>query len=109
MLLQSLVNHVRFATRESDYIRWYPKTLTPFTSGSLPDVPRPNGIYVHVPFCDRLCRFCPFNKQATEAQDVDAFVKALRLEIDIYAATSDSPGLEFIYFGGGSPSALPAA
>ncbi len=109
MLLQSLVNHARFATRESDYIRWYPKTLTPFTRGGFADTPRPNGIYVHVPFCDRLCRFCPFNKQATEAQDVDAFVKALLLEIDLYATMSDSPGLEFIYFGGGSPSALPAA
>lgn len=61
-----------------------------------------------MPFCDRLCRFCPFNKQATEKSDVERFVRALLLEIDCYAAMSESPGIEFIYFGGGSPSALPA-
>lgn len=109
MLFDSLVNHPRFESRESDYIRWYPKSLTPFSGGTFASAPRPNGIYVHVPFCDRLCRFCPFNKQATDAADVDRFVRALMLEIDLYADLSQSPGLEFIYFGGGSPSALPAA
>ncbi len=108
MLLDSLVNHPRFAARESDYIRWYPKSLTPFTGAAFAVAPRPNGIYIHVPFCDRLCRFCPFNKQATEKSDVDRFVRALLLEIDAYAAMCQSPGIEFIYFGGGSPSALPA-
>ncbi|WP_431151324.1 coproporphyrinogen-III oxidase family protein [Acidovorax facilis] len=104
-LYSGLVQHNRFESRESEYIRWYPKSLTPhFDTASLR--PNPNGIYIHVPFCDRLCRFCPFNKQVTKAHDVALYVEALTCEIDIYASLSLNSSIEFIYFGGGTPSAL---
>jgi len=107
-LLHALLDHPSFARRESDYIRWYPKSLTPVNPAALALPAKPQGIYVHVPFCDQLCRFCPFNKRQTDRQDVAAYVSALIREIELYAALSDGPPLEFIYFGGGTPSVLSA-
>jgi len=108
-LLTALKSHPLFATRESDYIRWYPKGLTPFPGGPLPTPMRPSGIYIHVPFCDRLCKFCPFNKRVTSPQAVNDYVEALLSELRLYGAQCESPGIEFVYFGGGSPSVLDAA
>lgn len=106
-ILESMINHPKFATRESEYIRWYPKSLTPFVTQRFPSTLRPTGIYIHVPFCDKLCRFCPFNKQASAQAELEAFVTALMKEIELYEQICESPGLDFIYFGGGTPSVLP--
>ncbi len=105
-LLHTLLEHPSFSSRESDYIRWYPKSLTDIDVSRMHIAAKPSGIYIHVPFCDKLCRFCPFNKQQTRASEVDAYVTALIKEIELYAALSDGPPIEFIYFGGGTPSTL---
>lgn len=107
-LYRLLTQHSRFPMRESEYIRWYPKTLTPHFDGSLLR-PSPSGIYVHVPFCDRLCKFCPFNKLQTKPEEVALYVDALICEIDIYSSMSLQHSIEFIYFGGGTPSAIGVA
>lgn len=105
-LLRTLLEHPNFSSRESDYIRWYPKSLTGIEASRMNIAAKPSGIYIHVPFCDKLCRFCPFNKQQTRVNEVDAYVSALLKEIELYAALSKGPPLEFIYFGGGTPSIL---
>lgn len=107
--LEQFTAHQLFPERESTYIRWYPKTLTP-TDGVEPAFPRepdPEGIYIHVPFCDRLCLFCPFNKRQTRPDLLRKFLLGLRAEIRLYAQLCGvSRPLRFIYFGGGTPSVL---
>jgi len=68
-------------------------------------------IYVHVPFCDYLCHFCPFYKtlnQTTPAEVREAFVSSLIREIEIYASAplTRRRAIRWIEFGGGTPTSL---
>ncbi|MEO3944646.1 radical SAM family heme chaperone HemW [Gorillibacterium sp. CAU 1737] len=65
-------------------------------------------IYIHIPFCDKICAFCPFNKYLKEEKKVANYLKALFQEIDLYADTPFVKDTEFssIAFGGGTPTAL---
>lgn len=107
-LLRRFTDHPMFPSRESVYVRWYPKSLEspPSLSALATEVWRPKGVYIHVPFCDRLCGFCPFNKRQTQAELVSEFVDSLKLEISIYAQVISKTNLRYVYFGGGSPSVL---
>jgi oxygen-independent coproporphyrinogen-3 oxidase len=72
--------------------------------------PRVRGAYVHIPFCDALCPFCPYNKQVGSADDALALAAVLVDEIKRYRRWDClAPQLDFVYFGGGTPSVMPAA
>lgn len=107
-VVTDLVSHPLFDSRSSSYIRWYPKTLKPVLGISFQsdETPRPTGLYIHVPFCDQICSFCPFNKLRTDPHLVDLFHKALKEEIALYGKVALPTPLQFIYFGGGTPSVL---
>lgn len=106
----AFVGHERFFDRNSVYIRWYPKTLTapPATTAFRAESPRPRGVYIHVPFCDRLCRFCPFNKRVSDPSLVSRYVDTLMVEIGLYSSITGRSDLNYVYFGGGTPSVLSA-
>lgn len=64
------------------------------------------AIYVHIPFCSRKCGYCDFNaysgyKDGTKAR----YVEALCREI---AAAGDGSTIQTVFFGGGTPTNLPA-
>ncbi len=63
-------------------------------------------LYVHVPFCAAKCHYCAFYSEAGNADKMAGYVDALLLELDRFA-----PRLapRTIFFGGGTPSLLPAA
>src|SRR5205814_7974519 len=69
----------------------------------------PLGLYLHIPFCRKRCKFCYFRVYTDKnASEIESYLSALSREIDLYA---DKPGLqgrqfEFVYFGGGTPSYL---
>jgi oxygen-independent coproporphyrinogen-3 oxidase len=67
------------------------------------------GVYVHVPFCERICPYCDFavvRAPRLDASAEDAYVAALLRELA--ARAQDFPGrrLETLYLGGGTPSLL---
>jgi oxygen-independent coproporphyrinogen-3 oxidase len=70
----------------------------------------PASLYVHVPFCRKLCLYCGCNTSITSrAAPVARFLDALAREIDIVAALL--PGrlsLAHLHLGGGTPSILEA-
>lgn len=72
-----------------------------------PDVPL--GLYLHIPFCRKRCHFCYFRVYTDKnSQDVVHYLDTLAREWEIYAAApaiANRP-LNFIYFGGGTPSFL---
>src|ERR1043165_6396972 len=76
-----------------------------------PRTASPLGLYLHIPFCRKRCKFCYFRVYTDKnASDVDLYLSTLAKEIELYA---DKPGIggrefEFVYFGGGTPSFLSA-
>lgn len=90
---------------------------------ALPAPAPPVALYIHVPFCVSLCPYCDFVVHAGAAargprSRVTAFLAALEAELRLRADALDglfgppwSPGrppLDSLYFGGGTPSLLPA-
>ena len=68
-------------------------------------------LYVHVPFCARRCSYCDFAIAVRRGVPADDFVAAVLAEWSGWQdepVWTDSP-LATVYFGGGTPSRLPAA
>ena len=69
----------------------------------------PFGLYLHIPFCRKRCKFCYF-KVFTDgrAADIETYVSALSQEIELLSQLPVAAGrpLRFVYFGGGTPSFL---
>lgn len=69
----------------------------------------PLGLYLHVPFCRKRCKFCYFRVYTdVAAADVERYSLALAHEAAIAAAQPAVTGrpLRYVYFGGGTPSFL---
>src|SRR5437762_289296 len=62
-------------------------------------------LYVHIPFCARICPYCAFYKERADSSQTPRFCEALLREIE---EVSDRIALrpETIFFGGGTPTAL---
>jgi oxygen-independent coproporphyrinogen-3 oxidase len=69
----------------------------------------PLGLYLHIPFCRKRCKFCYFKVFTdVKAPEVQRYVDALCNEISMVSelpVMSDRP-FRFVYFGGGTPSFL---
>jgi len=63
-------------------------------------------LYVHIPFCPRICPYCSFYKEASDRNKTQAFLDALLVELDRRLDQISSCRPETIFFGGGTPSAL---
>jgi oxygen-independent coproporphyrinogen-3 oxidase len=64
----------------------------------------PAGLYVHVPFCSRVCPYCDFAVRTGDRARRERYVEHLLAEIELRA---DFPRVaDTIYFGGGTPSSL---
>src|SRR6187401_3300741 len=74
-----------------------------------PRAPVPLGLYLHVPFCRKRCHFCYFRVYTDKnAQEVGAYLDVLGRESELYAQLPAFAGrpINFVYFGGGTPSFL---
>ena len=74
-------------------------------------VPARRGVYIHVPFCDRICSFCSMNRDHSTLNDLRAYTDKLISQLDEVGKTPYVRGGDFdaIYFGGGTPTVLPTA
>src|ERR1700709_1009492 len=72
-----------------------------------PDVPL--GMYLHIPFCRKRCHFCYFRVYTDKnSQEVNYYLDVLAREFELYSELPAIAGrpLNFVYFGGGTPSFL---
>ncbi|NNU16114.1 radical SAM family heme chaperone HemW [Parvularcula sp. ZS-1/3] len=68
---------------------------------------RPLGLYVHWPFCARICPYCDFTIAKNRAVDEAAWTEVLLDDLRFYAELTEKRALRSIYFGGGTPSLIP--
>lgn len=84
-----------------------PEVLQAFDGA--PDRDVPLGLYLHIPFCRKRCKFCYFRVYTNQnAKSIQRYVEALARELELLR---DKAGLQqrvlkFVYFGGGTPSYL---
>ncbi|MCP4202578.1 MAG: coproporphyrinogen III oxidase family protein [bacterium] len=69
------------------------------------------GLYLHIPFCRKRCKFCYFRVYTDKNFDeIGSYLDALCREVEMY---SERPAIanrrpRFVYFGGGTPSYISA-
>ncbi|WP_166824779.1 coproporphyrinogen-III oxidase family protein [Thalassoroseus pseudoceratinae] len=97
-------NYPPFSQWKNDYV---PSALEALNQE--PDASIPLGLYMHIPFCRKRCKFCYFRVYTQQnAKTIEKYVQSLERE---FAILADKPGvrgrdLDFAYFGGGTPSYL---
>ena len=67
----------------------------------------PFGVYVHIPFCAKRCDYCAFATWTDRIHLVDEYVRACITDLDRAIAGGLAPATS-VFFGGGTPSLLPA-
>jgi oxygen-independent coproporphyrinogen-3 oxidase len=67
---------------------------------------RAPGLYVHVPFCRRICPYCDFAVTLGDAAARSRFVALLECEARLRASPELGAPFDTVYLGGGTPSAL---
>ncbi len=90
--------------------RFEPDTGAQVQGRWLADLPDdvPVSVYVHIPFCRRLCWFCACRTQGTQTmKPVEAYIDDLVEEIRLVAAhRSPLPAMARLHLGGGTPTLL---
>jgi oxygen-independent coproporphyrinogen-3 oxidase len=103
-----------FVANYPPFSAWKPAFL-PQAHAALGQPPRPDtplGLYLHIPFCRKRCKFCYFRVYTDKnARDVEVYLNALAREVELYSKQPIVGGrpLHFFYFGGGTPSYLSVA
>ena len=64
-------------------------------------------IYVHVPYCDKICSFCNLNRKKLD-NDLEDYTNFLVSEFEKYGKTPymKSKEIKVVFFGGGTPTIL---
>ncbi len=76
---------------------------------SAPSAGVPLGLYLHIPFCRKRCHFCYFRVYTDRnGKEVESYLDLLAREWELYAPMQAVAGrpIDFVYFGGGTPSFL---
>ncbi|WP_297086015.1 oxygen-independent coproporphyrinogen III oxidase [uncultured Draconibacterium sp.] len=73
--------------------------------------PQNISIYIHIPFCPKICHFCGCNTHLTRDKNkMQVYVDALKKEIRMVRALLDSKRkVSQVHWGGGTPNSLPIA
>ena len=94
------------------------RVFDPPSPDAAPETPAP-GLYLHIPFCRRICPYCDFAVTPLGAKAAgrrfEVYRKALLAELRLRAeappfgpnAESPTPPADTVYFGGGTPSLAP--
>ena len=65
------------------------------------------GVYIHWPYCARICPYCDFNVYAAKTRDTEPLLEALLSDLNRQARVlATHPPLTSIFLGGGTPSLM---
>jgi oxygen-independent coproporphyrinogen-3 oxidase len=65
------------------------------------------GLYIHIPFCKQACHYCDFHF-STNLKSIASVVDCICVELELRKDYLNGELVDTIYFGGGTPSLLPA-
>lgn len=68
---------------------------------------KPLEIYLHIPFCEKKCRYCDFLSAPADEETKRAYTDALIREMKSKSESLSDHEVVSLFFGGGTPSALP--
>ncbi len=99
-----------FISNYPPFSAWSPDQLGEVRAAmESPPAVAPLGLYLHIPFCRKRCKFCYF-KVFTDKNsgEVERYLAALSREIELVSQLPVMGGrpFRFVYFGGGTPSFL---
>ncbi len=99
-----------FISNYPPFSQWSPEHVGAIEAAlQAPPADVPLGLYLHIPFCRKRCKFCYFKVFTdNKASDIEIYVSALSREIELVSqlpVMGDRP-FRFVYFGGGTPSFL---
>jgi oxygen-independent coproporphyrinogen-3 oxidase len=66
----------------------------------------PEAVYIHIPFCHRICPYCDFNKVVLKGKPVQKYLEALRKEMEKTVTLHPPNKIKSIFVGGGTPTTL---
>jgi oxygen-independent coproporphyrinogen-3 oxidase len=99
-----IANYPPFSVWKKDAVETDAKTALASEPGDVP-----LGLYLHIPFCRKRCHFCYFRVYTDKnASEVAGYLDTLAREWELYNEQRAIAGrpLNFVYFGGGTPSYL---
>jgi coproporphyrinogen III oxidase-like Fe-S oxidoreductase len=64
------------------------------------------GLYVHIPFCEQICPYCPYNKELYRDSLADRYVEAVKAEMEFYSGLAGDKPITSVYIGGGTPTTM---
>ncbi len=102
-----IANYPPFSFWKHDYL---PQALETYQKP--PASGTPLGLYLHIPFCRKRCKFCYFRVYTDKnAKDIENYTNALVQEVKLLSEQPCVGGrpLDYVYFGGGTPSYLSAS
>lgn len=74
------------------------------------EIVKSHSLYLHIPFCHHRCGYCDFNTYAGLENLIPAYAEAICREAELLAwSTKSRLPVHTLFFGGGTPSLLPAA
>ena len=98
-----------FVSNYPPFSTWSKDDIEP-ASAALESPPRPDadfGLYLHIPFCRKRCKFCYFRVYTDKNYDeIGTYLDAMAREVELYSQMPAVRGRKpkFVYFGGGTPS-----
>jgi oxygen-independent coproporphyrinogen-3 oxidase len=98
-----------FVSNYPPFSQWTPECVGEAVAAldAPPRVNDPLGLYIHIPFCRKRCKFCYFKVYTDKnASEIEVYLDALIKENELYSRSPAFQGrqLRFAYFGGGTPS-----
>ncbi len=67
------------------------------------------GVYVHWPYCARICPYCDFNVYAAKARDTDPLFRTILADLAGWRGRTGERRVDSIFLGGGTPSLMTGA
>jgi len=64
------------------------------------------GLYLHIPFCEQICPYCPYNKELYRDLLAQRYVDAVKTEMDFYSDIAGDKPITSLYIGGGTPTTM---